>query len=222
MVLGFSGGGFSGKGAAGEVDNHPLQQLRGYWEALRHGGTLPTRADIDPRGIAGALENAFLLDRIAPGLAKIRLSGMALHDIMGMEPAGMPLSVLFDPAARTRLSTALEQVFAGPSALELWLEAERGIGRPALAGRMLLLPLRDAAGEVRMALGGLVTAGSVGRQPRRFAIATLMTEHLAARAPAPLPEPQPLQMPAFAEPPSPFVPRPAPGKPHLRLVSSRD
>jgi hypothetical protein len=215
MVLGFTG---KGKGADGGVDAQVLQQLRGYWEALRHGGRLPTRADIDPRGIAGALENAFLLDRIAPGVAKIRLSGMALHDIMGMEPAGMPLSVLFDPAARTRLSAAMEQVFAGPSALELWLEAERGIGKPALAGRMLLLPLRDASGEVRMALGGLVTAGSVGRQPRRFAIATLMSEHLAQRQPAPLPE----QAPAFAEPPAPFAPRPAPGKPHLRLVSSRD
>ena len=215
MVLGFTG-----EGATTGVDAHPLQQLRGYWEALRTGSSLPTRADIDPRGIAGALENAFLLDRIAPGLAKIRLCGMALHDIMGMEPAGMPLSVLFDPAARGRLSTALEQVFAGPSALELWLEAERGIGKPALAGRMLLLPLRDAAGQVRMVLGGLVTAGSVGRQPRRFAIATLMAEHLAQRQAAP--EPAPARMPAFAEAPAPYVPRPAQGKPHLRLVSSRD
>ncbi len=212
MVLGFTGKGKDGA----VVDLHPLQQLRGYWEALRTGSRLPSRADIDPRGIAGALESAFLLDRIAPGMAKIRLCGMGLHDIMGMEPAGMPLSVLFDPAARARLSTALEQVFAGPSALELWVEAERGIGKPALAGRMLLLPLRDAKGAVTMALGGIVTSGAIGRQPRRFAIATLMAEHLPQRQAAPLPQP------AFAEPPAPYVPRPAPGKTHLRLVSSRD
>jgi len=215
MVLGFTG---KGKGADGGMDLQPLQQLRGYWEALRSGSTLPARADIDPRGIAGALETAFLLDRIAPGMAKVRLAGMGLHDVMGMEPAGMPLSVLFDPAARDRLSTALEQVFAGPSAVELWVEAERGIGKPALAGRMLILPLRDAAGEVGMAIGALVTAGAIGRQPRRFAIATLMAEHLPQRAIMPIPVP----MPEFAESSAPFVPRPTPGKPHLRLVSSRD
>jgi hypothetical protein len=212
MVLGFTG---KGRGSERGVDIHPLQQLRGYWEALRTGTRLPARADIDPRGIAGALENAFLLERIAPGMAKFRLCGMGLHDIMGMEPAGMPLSILFDPLARDRLSTALEQVFAGPSALELWLEAERGIGKPALAGRMLILPLRDGAGEVRMALGGLVTSGAVGRQPRRFAIATLMAEHLPQKPMVPM------LVPEFAEAPAPYAPRPAPGKPHLRLVSSR-
>jgi hypothetical protein len=156
------------------------------------------------------------LERIAPGMAKLRLSGMHLQNLMGMEPVGMPLSVLFDPTARDRLSTALEQVFAGPSALELWLEAERGIGKSALAGRMLILPLRDGAGEVRMAIGGLVTHGAIGRQPRRFSIATLMTEHLPQHRSVPL------LVPEFAESAAPYVLRPAKAKPYLRLVSSHD
>jgi hypothetical protein len=221
MGLGFTGRGRNG----GEgLDTHALQQLRGYWEALRRPGRLPARSEIDPRGIAGALENAFLLDRIAPGVAKIRLCGMALQDVMGMEPAGMPLSVLLDPVGRDRLAPALEQVFAGPSALELWLEAERGIGKPALAGRMLILPLSDAAGEVRMALGGLVTDGAIGRQPRRFAIATLMSEALSNSQPQPGPllVPAPPRVQELAEAPAHFAPRAAPGRPHLRLVSSRD
>ena len=30
-----------------------LQLVRGYWEALRHAGRLPSRGDIDPRGLSG-------------------------------------------------------------------------------------------------------------------------------------------------------------------------
>ena len=33
-----------------------LQQVRAYWEGLRRGGQLPLRAAVDPRGIAGVLD----------------------------------------------------------------------------------------------------------------------------------------------------------------------
>jgi hypothetical protein len=206
-------------------DLAPLAALRGYWEALRQNGRLPARADIDPRGIAPALENAFLVDRIAPGLAKFRLCGMSLHDLMGMEPAGMPLSTLFEPTGRSRLGPALEQVFQGPTILELWLEAERGLGRPALTGRMVLLPLLNASGEVTVALGGLVTSGTVGRQPRRFAIASALSETLVVAAAGKTEQAWAREL---AEEPAVFQAqqRPAPlapgARPKLRIVSSRD
>lgn len=217
MVFGITGNG----GAEVRPDIAPLQQLRGYWEGLRPGGGLPARSMIDPRGIAGALEHAFLIERIAPGIAKFRLCGLHLHDLIGMEPAGMPLSILFDASGRTRLTAALEQVFAGPAPLDLWLEAERGIGRPALTGRMMVLPLLDGAGQVRLALGGLVTAGSIGRQPRRFGIATVLSETLGPASAGP----KPVTLPSFAKPAAPAFAapqRPASGRPHLRLVASRD
>ncbi len=214
MVLGFTGRGAGN----GTPDLAALQQLRAYWEGLRTGGRLPARSEIDPRGIAGALENTFLIERIAPGIAKFRLCGRHLHDLIGMEPAGMPLSVLFDPEGRTRLAVALEQVFAGPTTLELWLEAERGVGRPALAGRMLILPLLDQVGAVRLAVGGLVTAGGLGRSARRFAVTTVLAEPLPRRTG----EAARLPLPEFAEAPAPFRPARPGGKPNLRLVSSRD
>ncbi|MDZ4094974.1 MAG: PAS domain-containing protein, partial [Paracoccaceae bacterium] len=142
MVINFPGSGRSG-GAIGaeDVSGHPLRhamvhQVRAYWEGLRRGPVLPRRADIDPRGIEGALEGAFILDRIAPGMARFRLAGMGLVELMGMEVRGMPLSAMFDPMGRSRLAEGLEQVFTTPAILDLHLEAERGIGRPALSGRM--------------------------------------------------------------------------------------
>ena len=145
-------------------------QMRGYWEALREDGALPARAAIDPRGIAGLLECSLLLERIAPGIARIRLAGMALCDLMGMELRGMPLSALILPEARIDMAGTLERVFAGPAIADIGLEAERGALRPRLSARLLLLPVTGRSGLPDRALGCLVTTGSAGRSPRRFTL----------------------------------------------------
>ena len=207
-----------------------LAQVRAYWQGLRHGTALPLRETIDPRGIAEALESTFLLERVAPGIARFRIAGMHLHDLIGMDVRGMPISTLFDPAARTRLAEGLEAVFTTPAILELWLEAERGLGRPNLEGRMLVLPLTDAHGKTTLALGCLAMIGGMGRAPRRFAMMGLMREALVLEAGA--------QSIAPADPDR-FTPMPALRKitvigpdarhqnplkfpPKLRLVHSRD
>lgn len=189
-----------------------LQTVRAYWEALRIGRALPRRDQIDPRGLAPALEQVFLAEQVAPGHARIRLAGMHLNDLMGMEVRGMPLTALLDPAARAKLTEALDVVFSGSSALELQLEAERGIGRPGLEARMLLLPLIGSQGEPNLALGCLCSRGDIGRTPRRFAVARLVREPLVTPYPAM----------ALAEAQSAYTPPPPRGKPMLRLVSSRD
>lgn len=183
MALSFLGrGGKSGtSGGSGGPRFAMLAEVRAYWEGLRDGGALPERDRIDPRGISGALENTFLLERVAPGLGRFRIAGMQLHDLMGMDVRGMPMSALFEPSVRNRLSDALEGVFSGPAVLELWLEAERGIGRPALEARMIVLPLVGSKGETDLALGCLAMEGALGRAPRRFAISGLMSEVIERR-----------------------------------------
>ena len=225
----FGKGGRGGASDAGTEVNRfaMLAEVRAYWEGLRQGGALPRRDEVDPRGIAGALENTFLLERVAPGIARFRLAGMQLHDLMGMDVRGMPLSSLIDPLGRARLAEALEGVFTGPSTLEIWLEAERGIGRPAMEARMVLLPLTAARGDTDLVLGCLAMHGAIGRAPRRFAIAGVMSEKIERRGAEPrrvedqvrqgvsgLAEPATVFTPAF--------PRPPRGKPNLRLVHSRD
>ncbi len=194
-----------------------LAEVRAYWEALRDGPTLPRRAQIDPRGIEGALEGAFILERIAPGIARFRLAGMALVELMGMEVRGMPLSALFDPVGRRALATGLEQVFSGPAVLDLRLVAERGIGRPELTGRMLILPLADDDGQIRLALGCLATAGEPGRTPRRFRI-TATTEQSLAATPAPRASTAPVA--GLAEAAARYDPTATIERPYLRLVRS--
>lgn len=185
-----------------------LQEVRAYWEAMRQDGRLPRRDDINPRGMASALEQVFLVEQIAPNHGRLRLAGMGLSDLLGMDVRGMPITALLEPMARSRLSEALGGLFRGNHILDLWLEAERGIGRPPLTARMLLLPLIGSTGEPDLALGCLCRKGEIGRTPRRFAISRLIREPLTLR-----PEP------SIAEPPRPCVgPN---GRPNLRLVSSR-
>ncbi len=223
MALTYFGKGRGGAGGSsdmGQAKFAAIQEVRAYWEALREDGRLPRRDQIDPRGLSSALEQVFLIEQIAPGQARFRLAGMHLNDLMGMEVRGMPITALFEPAGRLRLSEALEQVFAGPSVLDLWLEGERGIGRPALEGRMTILPLLGHKGEPSLALGCLATMGTLGRAPRRFVISGLVREPV--RVVAPVGTTPSLIKTGFAEAQAEFAPRPPRGKPNLRLVSSND
>lgn len=192
-----------------------IAEVRGYWEALRQGNALPRRDQIDPRGLRGALQGTFLLERIAPGVGRLRIAGMNFADLLGMDGRGMPLSALFDPMSRSRLGNLLDACFLRPAILEMSMVSEVGLGRPALAARLILLPVASDDGRGEMALGCLALSGQIGRQPRRMGIAAAScipvslprlepvrpVKDLAAlaKAPAPLPPVQdhaPLNLPA--------------------------
>ncbi|MHC9237503.1 PAS domain-containing protein [Pseudooceanicola sp. 502str34] len=159
-----------------------IAEVEAYWQALRAGRLVPRRADIDPRGIERALEYAFVLERIAAGLARLRIAGTHLSDLMGMEVRGMPLSTFFTPESRSRIGDVLEQVFDSPAIATLTITAERGIGKPALEGKLILLPLMSDLGDVTRVLGCLATQGAVGRAPRRFAVTAVEVRPLLGDA----------------------------------------
>ena len=148
----------------------PLREVEAYWDLLRDERLVPDRSEIDPRGFPGALPHSFLLEKIAPGLARIRITGRHLSDLMGIDMQGLPLSSLFLPEARAGLVEALSALFDEPAVARLKLESAGGIGRRRLEARMLVLPLRDDQGEVTRAIGALVAEGPIGRTPRRFSI----------------------------------------------------
>lgn len=192
----------------------PLAQLRAYWEGLRRGDALPARADINPAGISGALAAAFLVERIGPGVARLRIAGMTFTHLLGMEARGMPLSALFDPMARARLATLTDQCFLRPAVLEADLGCETGLGRPPLRGRLLMLPLAGDGGRGEMALGGLTVAGELGRAPRRLTLG--QSELRALKQPVILP-PSPAAPPLPAA--APYAVKPsAHGRSYLQLV----
>lgn len=228
-------------------DYHPetgyaaLAQVEAYWTALKGENLLPKRAEIDPRGIEQALENTFILERVAPGIARVRIAGQHLNDLMGMEVRGMPLTALFTPPARRDIADLLEEVFQTPARSSLRLKSEVAPNRPPLDARMVLLPLRSDLGDVSRILGCLLAKGDIGLTPRRFEIAGIDTVRVGIdpRDPERETSPQlpvkitPAQVPvrAFAERQTPFdgqtrentkSTRPATRPPYLRLVRSDD
>jgi hypothetical protein len=147
-----------------------ISLVEAYWHAIRNNRAVPLRTDIDPRGLSNALEFAFILERVAPGVARFRLAGAHLTDLIGMEVRGMPLSALFLPDTRARLGEVLESVFADPRLVTLTLSAEKGVGRGELEAKILLTPLKSDLGDVNRILGCFQSNGDIGRQPRRFGI----------------------------------------------------
>lgn len=216
----------------------PVAQLEAYWESLRGNRLMPNRSEIDPRGIEQALEYSFIVERIAPGIARLRIAGSHLSDLMGMEVRGMPLTSFITPGSRRQLSDILEEIFETPATCSLQLHSEQGAGMPPLEARMVLMPLKSDLGDVSRILGALVSVGDMGRSPRRFDVTRSSLRPIVADAtlppvikkdkpkPAPVAKtPKPVAKPehAFHEPNVPFrseVPRQ--NAPYLRLVKSDD
>jgi hypothetical protein len=151
----------------------PLRQAEAYWTALRSDQAaidgIPRRSQIDPRGLENLLGQAFVLQRIASGMARFRLSGHNVNASFGTELRGMPLSAMFDGDSRSRIAAALEHLFDSPAIAEFALHTSSRLAATRLDARMLLLPLCDDTGIVNRALGVVVTDGvAVGTKPRRF------------------------------------------------------
>lgn len=128
--------------------------------------SIPKRADVDPNAIDAALPWTFVLHRVAPGVARIRVAGQKLHEILRMDPRGMPLSAFFDANDRSTMSVHLEEMFSQPALVQLPLHRPAGLLRPEVKGALLLLPLMDDQGEVTRAFGALVTDRPLGQKRR--------------------------------------------------------
>ena len=183
-----------------------LAQVEAYWNALRGNRLVPKRSDVDPRGIDTALENAFVLERITTGIARLRVAGTHLTSLMGMEVRGMPVTTFFAAGDRRRVSDAMEEMFQTPATLSLQMVGPGDPSRPTIEARMLLLPLKSDLGDVSRALGCLVTKGEIGLAPRRFELVSLQSTPLVTpdgsmpSSEAPAPVESPVNPAEFAEP----------------------
>ncbi len=155
-----------------------MQQVEGYWDGLRNGRAAPSRAEIDPRGLAGALPHCFILERIAPGLGRFRVCGQQVSGIFGRDMRGMPFGLLFTPEARETLEPLLERVFQGPTIVDCQVEVSRGSHQ----GEMRLLPVRDDLGAVTRVLGCLSLDDASGPKPMRLTIPRF-AERVVAQTP---------------------------------------
>lgn len=145
-----------------------LDRMEDYWNSLRKGATVPYRAEVDPREVQHLLRNAFILERLAPGLAKLRVSCSTLTDLQGLDMRGMPITSIITEESREEFREIVEQVFSGPAVATLDLSTSRGFRAMGKRAQMLLLPLRSDSGAIDRILGAITVSGESTFGPARF------------------------------------------------------
>lgn len=146
-------------------------EVRACWETLRKPGSVPDRAELHARCLAGVLDRVFLAEPLGKGIAHLRFAGSTLASIAGTDLRGLPLCCLFASEARETLAEVVECVAADRRLSTLVLTLDRCCVQPI--AQLLLLPLTDGP-EKRLVLGCL---GSNLVPPRsRFRILRLIEE----------------------------------------------
>jgi hypothetical protein len=187
-----------------------LSSLKSYWDRLRAGRVAPYRAEIDPRQFESALENTFIVEKIASDTMRVRLAGTKICEMMGMEVRGMEPGALIEAGDRVRFERLLNVVMSEPAVIELKLAAPNRAG--VYRASMLLMPLRSDFGEINRVIGCTSGEGDLFAAPLAFSI-----EDVAVTPVEPSQSIEPRQaMPGFAEAQSEFGP--APSAPKLRTI----
>lgn len=187
-----------------------LSSLKSYWDRLRAGRVAPYRAEIDPRQFEGALENTFIVEKIAADTMRVRLAGTKVCEMMGMEVRGMEPGALIQEADRVRFERLLNVVMNEPAVVELKLAAPNRAG--TYRAKMLLMPLRSDFGDITRVIGCTSGEGDLFAAPLAFAI-----EDVAVTPVEPSQSAETrAAMPGFADAQADFAP--APPAPKLRTI----
>lgn len=145
-----------------------IKTVYSYWKQLRAGNALPRRQDIAPSDIDAALPFCFIAQRMAPGVARMRVAGQSLRELLNMDARGMPLSAFITADAHAELACHVDAAFSDPAIIELALASPRTLTKPAISGRLLLLPLRESDDAATRLFGALVTDRPNKLRMRRF------------------------------------------------------
>jgi len=145
-----------------------LSSLKSYWDRLRAGRVAPYRAEIDPRQFESALENTFIVEKLAPETMRVRLAGTKICEMMGMEVRGMEPASLIEPEDRVRFERLLNVVMNEPAVVELKLAAPNRAG--VYRATMLLMPLRSDFGDINRVIGCTSGDGDLFAAPLAFSI----------------------------------------------------
>jgi hypothetical protein len=164
-----------------------LRELESYWRELGGARRIPVRTQVEPSRIDAILPQAFILEHVAAGIARMRVVGQVLNTLSGTDLRGMPISALFDVESRPALQGWLTRVFKGPALVELPLRQSAGFLRGMRLGRILILPLLGAEGAVTRAIG--VVSFDAGWNDRQLSIdprADVRCEEIEPAGSAPL------------------------------------
>lgn len=204
-----------------------LQRIERHWDNMRTADGLPARSSIAPEPLDDTLAHCFVLERVAPQMARFRVAGRELTRLLAMEPRSMPLGALFTENGRDLVGEMVANVADGPHIVELPVTVPRGFARTPVRGRLLMLPLVDRNGNTSRILGAIVLDAKPGRGVLKMEIDTSVPLRCKKVGPRIRTEPvrphaRPIEvMTTIAAPVEPTLQqlaRPRRVRPYLRLV----
>ena len=129
-----------------------IHTLLSHWESLRINGELPLRADIDPRQIPDVLDRLFIFERLNSQDVRVRIAGLTICEMMGMEVRGQSPMSFFRESTRAQFATVVADVLDQSMIARLQLDTIDKTDHEARA-TMILLPLRSDFGDVNRVIG---------------------------------------------------------------------
>lgn len=133
--------------------NRGAIKLFEYWHEAKGGRELPTRKDIQPRGLKEVLPWVFILEHIDRELSPFRLAGTSLCEQYGKELSGTNFLSLWLGDCRRTVRSLIDNVVLMPAAAFIEFEAQAR-NHTRMSGEIVLLPLAGDDGEVHQILGG--------------------------------------------------------------------
>ncbi len=134
-----------------------LRSVEHDWRRMSGNAARPAVLGPDPFRMDLALPHTFILQRTAPGAARVRVAGQKLHDMVQLDPRGMSFGVFFSEGARETVLELVETALTLPAIIRIPLHSPRGFGRKPHRAEALLLPLRDAQGGLSRLMGVIVS-----------------------------------------------------------------
>ena len=113
-----------------------LAALESDWRRMCGNQNVPAHRGLDPGALDAALPFTFVLQRSQTGSARIRVAGQELHNMLRLEPRGMPFSIFFNPSAKDTVAEMVEAAFSLPAIVSLPLVSQRRFARRPLDAQL--------------------------------------------------------------------------------------
>ncbi|MEE2946180.1 MAG: PAS domain-containing protein [Pseudomonadota bacterium] len=130
-----------------------IAEVEAYWQGLRQERCIPKRSDLDPRGIRGALTNAFILNVPDHGSARFRIVGSQISSLRQRDLNGSAVSDLISEPRKGIIDDILADVTVLPAKARLNFAQNENDDR--VIAQMVLLPMTNEAGQLNRILGCL-------------------------------------------------------------------
>lgn len=154
--------------------------LRNHWDSVREGKLPPFRSEISPRSLPDVLDTLFILEQLAPNDLRVRIAGLTICEMMGMEVRGQTPMTFFEKHARDRFDAVVENVLTRPTIARLALSTTDKLGNAGNV-EMILLPLRSDFGDVNRIIGCVTVPKHGYSAPIRYRINAIDLEPISRR-----------------------------------------